>query len=215
LKRFKIVFISVVIISFLSQHVVAQSSVSGRVEEQGNKILPYVNVLLLQERDSSLTKGTISDEEGNYTFEGIKKGRYLIKTRLLGYKSAFSSSFLVEDANYQIDPFEMIQEESVLNEVTIKGIRSLYEQHIDRLVINVKSSISAAGTTALELLERSPGIGIDRQNNVLSMNGKGRVQVMINGEPSRLPPAAVIQMLEGMNAGVSSPKIGKFRRRLI
>ncbi|MEI9911049.1 MAG: hypothetical protein WDO71_16065 [Bacteroidota bacterium] len=68
------------------------------------------------------------------------------------------------------------------------------------MVVNVAGSITAAGSTALEVLERSPGIIVDHQNNALSMNGKGGVVVMINGRISRMPIASVIQMLSGMSS---------------
>ncbi len=76
----------------------------------------------------------------------------------------------------------------------------MFEQQVDRLVVNVQNSITAAGGTALEVLERSPGITVNRQNNSLTMSGKGGVLVMMNGKLTRLPIATVVQMLEGMTA---------------
>jgi biopolymer transport protein ExbD len=69
------------------------------------------------------------------------------------------------------------------------------------MVINVQSSITSAGSTALDVLERSPGVVVDRQNNILSMNGKQGVMVMLNGRLTRLPLDAVMQILSGMQAG--------------
>ena len=50
------------------------------------------------------------------------------------------------------------------------------------------------------MLQRSPGVSIDRMNNAIALSGKQGVRIMINGRVSRLPMAAVVQMLEGMNA---------------
>jgi hypothetical protein len=68
------------------------------------------------------------------------------------------------------------------------------------MVVNVANSITAAGSTALEVLERSPGIIVDHQNNTLSMNGKDGVVVMINGKINHMPLTAVVQMLSSMTA---------------
>ncbi|HEY5390896.1 MAG TPA: outer membrane beta-barrel family protein, partial [Hanamia sp.] len=57
-----------------------------------------------------------------------------------------------------------------------------------------------AGSTVLEVLERSPGIIVDRQNNTISMNGKNGIVVMINGRISHMPMDALVQMLSGMNS---------------
>jgi outer membrane receptor protein involved in Fe transport len=68
------------------------------------------------------------------------------------------------------------------------------------MVINVESSILSAGSTALEVLERSPGVTINRQNNNISLTGKNGVTIMINGKISYLPQASIVQLLEGMSS---------------
>jgi outer membrane receptor protein involved in Fe transport len=77
----------------------------------------------------------------------------------------------------------------------------MFEQKIDRMVINVKSSIADAGGTALEVLEKSPGVTINRQNNNIALNGKNGVTVMINGRISYMPADALVQFLAGIPAG--------------
>jgi outer membrane receptor protein involved in Fe transport len=176
-----------------------QSTVSGILVERESKPLLFANVLLLQAKDSSLIKGTVTDNTGKYYFENIARGSYIIKAYMIGYTPAFSTITL-ENATYLVAPIEMMEDVKTLDEVSVVAQKPLYEQQIDRLVINVKSSITAAGATALEVLERSPGITLDRQNGSLSMNGKGGVQVMVNGKLSRLPMYAIIQMLAGMQA---------------
>jgi len=55
----------------------------------------------------------------------------------------------------------------------------MFEQKIDRMVINVKNSITDAGGTALDVLEKSPGFTMNWQNNSIAINGKNGVVVMI------------------------------------
>ena len=76
----------------------------------------------------------------------------------------------------------------------------MFEQKPDRLVVNVAGSITSAGSTALDVLERSPGVVVDRQNNSLSVNGKNGVVVMINGKLNYMPLSGLVQMLAGMSA---------------
>ncbi len=68
------------------------------------------------------------------------------------------------------------------------------------MVINVSSSILSDGSSALEILERSPGVIVDRQNSTISLVGKNGVLVMINGKQSYMPTSSVVQLLQGMNA---------------
>jgi len=53
----------------------------------------------------------------------------------------------------------------------------------DRIILNVEGSINEVGSDALELLRKSPGVTVDKDNN-LSLNGKNGVQVYIDGRPS-------------------------------
>ena len=78
--------------------------------------------------------------------------------------------------------------------------KPLYEKQVDSTVINVQNSITSTGGTALEVLEKSPGVIVNRQNSSISMSGKSGVLVMINGKINRLPVDAVVQMLDGMSA---------------
>ncbi|MBK8278748.1 MAG: hypothetical protein IPK94_00860 [Saprospiraceae bacterium] len=57
---------------------------------------------------------------------------------------------------------------------------------VDRLVINIENSIVSVGGTALEILERSPGVVINRQNNTISLVGKEGVVLLINGKNSNI-----------------------------
>ncbi|MEM9823138.1 MAG: outer membrane beta-barrel family protein, partial [Bacteroidota bacterium] len=69
---------------------------------------------------------------------------------------------------------------------------------IDRTVVNVQNSVTANGATALTILERSPGINIDRVNNQIAMQGKEGVLVMLNGKLMRMEGNALIQLLQNM-----------------
>jgi hypothetical protein len=67
-------------------------------------------------------------------------------------------------------------------------------------VVNVQSSITSSGSTVLDVLQKSPGIVVNRQNNSITMNGKSGVKIMINGKIIELPLEVVVQMLDGMSS---------------
>jgi iron complex outermembrane receptor protein len=95
---------------------------------------------------------------------------------------------------------EAMKDTSVLKEAVIRGRKSLIQQRPDGLVINVESSILTKGSSALEVLERSPGIMIDRRNNNIFLNGKDGVMVMLDGRMMRMPVSQVLTLLQGMSA---------------
>jgi len=75
----------------------------------------------------------------------------------------------------------------------------LIEQKIDRTIINVDAMISAAGSDALDILSKSPGVRIDA-NDDLSLNGKNNVLVLIDDRPTYMSSkdlAAYLHSLPG------------------
>ncbi|GAA4455843.1 outer membrane beta-barrel family protein [Nibrella saemangeumensis] len=188
------------LLSQLSLTTFAQHRVQGSVKDPTGKDLPFVSIALLHAKDSSLAKGAVTTEQGSYRFENVPNGRYVIAASSVAYQKQKSGVFDVA-ADVTVPALTLTEASRTLNEVTVNAQKPLYEQQIDRMVINVQSSIMAAGSTALDVLERSPGVTVDRSNKVLSMNGKQGVMVMLNGKLSRIPLTSLIQMLGSMNAG--------------
>lgn len=176
----------------------SQYNVTGLVSDNTNEGIPYVNVLLIKSKDSTLIKGTISSDNGTFKIESVKNGNYIIMSSFVGFKTAYSKPFYL-DSDYKVEKLILTEGEQ-LNEVLIKAKKPLYEQKVDRMVINVENSIVSAGGTALEVLERSPGVNVNRQSNNISIAGKEGVVVMVNDKISYMPASALVQMLEGMSA---------------
>ncbi|HMQ63829.1 MAG TPA: outer membrane beta-barrel family protein, partial [Flavilitoribacter sp.] len=128
---------------------------------------------------------------------------YRLEASMIGYKGYRSGVFELkaEPGRKRMGRITLFQNATELTGVEVVAKKPFFEQKIDRLVVNVAGSITAAGATALEVLERSPGVVVDRQNNSISLAGKDGVVVMINGKISRMPMSAVVQMLQGLPSG--------------
>ena len=184
----------------LSFNINAQSSftISGAIHEKEGEPIAFANVLLFKANDSTLVKGTLAQEDGLYTIENVPTGKYMVQGSMIGYKSTYSKPFDLT-FDYKVETIVLNGFEA-LDEVTIVATKQLFEQKVDRMVINVESSIVSSGGTALEILERSPGVLINRQSNGISLAGKDGVVVMINDKTSYVPASTIVQMLEGMSA---------------
>lgn len=179
----------------------AQSIVQGFVLNKDGQAISQATVLLLASKDSSLVKGAISSNSGLYRFEDITPGKYLVSATYTGLKATCTPLFeLATKQVMELPALHMTEKEIELGTVRVEAKKPLYEQKIDRMVINVASSITSAGSTALDVLMRSPGVVVDQQNNNISLSGKDGVVVMLNGKISRTPLSAIVQMLAGMNA---------------
>lgn len=180
----------------------AQTTIRGLVIDGKGKPVAFANVVLLRSADSSMVKGMVTSSNGSYLFENVKAGKYRITSTFLGYKQVYSPEFTVEAIPQVINiaPMSLAELGLELREVNVTGQKPLFEQKVDRTVVNVKNSVVAVGGTALDVLERSPGIVVDRQNNSLSMGGKDGVIIMINGKVNHMPLSAVVQLLAGMSS---------------
>ena len=155
---------------FVSFHVSAQ--LSGKLETTDHAPIPFANVLLISVVDSSLVKGTLTNDSGEYKIDGIPKGNYVLRFTAVGFTSHDSSPFTFPLSRDEHTVTTLIENTTELDEVIVRGAKPLYEQKIDRTVVNVESSIMTKGSTALQILERSPGVFIDMRTNSISMNGK-------------------------------------------
>ncbi|MEM7185290.1 MAG: outer membrane beta-barrel family protein [Bacteroidota bacterium] len=183
-----------------SAQLTAQSNyqVSGNMIDGNDQEVAFANVLLLRASDSTLVKGAISSETGTFSFSDVAADRYFIEGSLVGFQTAQSEVFDLR-SNFTVPTLILLEGES-LDEVVVVAEKPLYTQKVDRMVINVEGSIVSSGGTALEVLERSPGVVVNRQNNALSLVGKDGVVVMINDKISYVPASAIVQMLDGMSA---------------
>jgi hypothetical protein len=184
----------------ISMAVSAQSkyTVTGLISDNNKQGIPFVNVLLIKANDSTLIKGTISSDNGTYIINNVIPDNYIILSSYVGFKTAYSKPFYL-NSDFKVENLILSKGEQ-LNEVIVEAKKPLYQQKVDRMVINIENSIVSAGGTALEVLERSPGVNVNRQSNSISIVGKEGVVVMVNDKISYMPASSLVQMLEGMSA---------------
>ena len=172
-------------------------NISGKVNMENGEPLSFANILLLKPSDSTLVEGSVALDDGSYSLKEVPQGTYLIMASMVGFEASYSPVFQL-DSNKTMGTITLREE--LLDEVQVEGTKPLYQQKMDRMVINVENSIVSAGSSALEILERSPGVLVNRQNNNISIVGKEGVVVMINDKISYVPVSSLIQMLDGMSA---------------
>jgi hypothetical protein len=175
-----------------------QVSIKGKISD-GRQPLPSVTVLLLS-LDSTWIKSTVTDDNGEFTILDVISGDYLLSVSMIGYDKYFSPAFTASERSITFPEIILLEATTELDEVIVKTQKQLFDQQIDRLVVNVESSITSTGNTVLEVLQKSPGIVVNRQNGVISMNGKAGVLIMVDNKMQRLPMSVVVEMLDGMNA---------------
>jgi len=172
-----------------------RQKISGILTDEQGKPMDYATVSLLKAQDSTLIRGTLSNQAGAYTFDHINVGSYIIKATAVGYKPAIKALGVSAGLSNLVVPVLQMQPGShQLNVVTVTAAKPLIEHKVDRTVMNVENSILAAGNSAMDILERAPGVSIDKDDNI-SIKGKQGVTVMINDKLTYLTSAQLATLL--------------------
>ena len=182
------------------KQVLAQGTLNGTIHDGTGKPLPFASVALLNARDSSVAKGTASDQQGAYAFENVRAGRYIVRATAVGYQKVHSTLLDVTARPADIPTLALSEVMGKLAEVQVMAKKPFVEQQLDRLVVNVANSIVGSGSTALEVLEKAPGVTVDYQNERLQLRGKEGVIVQIDDKQTYLSAQDVIAMLRSMSS---------------
>jgi len=174
----------------------AQSTLIGKVEDVNMNPIPYANVVLFTRQDSSYVAGTVSDENGAFSFDDLTSEGYRIEISFLGYTTITD----IIEPNDSGVPFKFTLEEnaSQLGEIIVEGRRKLIIKKTDRIIVDVENSMRSDYGNAIDVLSVTPGLKV--QNNQLQMLGRSEVMVLINDRPSNLTGDDLMVFLETLSS---------------
>lgn len=177
------------------------SKISGKVIDGNEKTIEAATITLIKAIDSSVVKVSVADKTGNYHFENIPAGKYMVSISAVGHQKGFTETIeLKSDADtIKVATLELIPLAKDLGAVTVTSKRPLIEQKLDRMIINVEAAATNVGASALEVLEKSPGITVDKDGNI-SLKGKQGVIVLVDGRPTYLSGTDLANLLRSMSS---------------
>jgi iron complex outermembrane recepter protein len=185
-------------ILLLSVSAFAQN-ITGTVHDEQGRSMNGSTVSLLLARDSSVLKLAATQNNGQYRFSDAKAGRYLIQITNVGYANYTSAAFEVASTDITIPVVALSKSTGDLKGVTVTARRPIVEVKADKMIVNVEGTINSVGNDALELLRKSPGVSVDKDDNI-SLSGKNGVQVYIDGRPSPLTGADLAAYLRSLQS---------------
>lgn len=149
---------------------------------EGQEVLPYTNILVLEAGDSTLVKGVMSDAGGNFrlSFHAKKESPYLLKVSYIGMKPEFRA---LNTGKTKIHVGNIVLTEGLeLSEVVVTAPIKEVELVGDTTVINAGAYRIPEGSNLEELVKKIPGLEYDRQNKTLVYNGLPIAEINVNGE---------------------------------
>ncbi|RYY71868.1 MAG: TonB-dependent receptor [Chitinophagaceae bacterium] len=155
---------------------------------------------LLKNGSRQLIKSMVPDQNGRIVFENIADGTYQVLVTSIGFEEKRIDSIVINETNADVKlPLLTLQPISAaeLKSVTVTAKKPFIQRMNDRLIVNVDNSVVNAGSSAFEVLERSPGVTIDNNDNI-ALKGKQGVVIMIDGKPTPMTGADLVNYLRGL-----------------
>jgi iron complex outermembrane recepter protein len=200
MKKLIIVLAAIAFVAKSTAQTIA-TNIAGTIADTKNVPVESATVSLFKSKDSSVVKIAVSDKAGKFSFAGISYESYFIKASSVNFSAANSPIFIISanNASIVIDNLVLQPAPKSLAAVVVTSKKPLIEQKIDRMIVNVDASVTNVGSTALEVLEKSPGVSVDKDGKI-SLKGKPEVMVMIHGKPSYLSGTELANLLSNMNS---------------
>lgn len=194
--------ITFTLLIFLGLSSFAQNTaqVMGKITGDNKKPLASATVSLLKAKDSSLVKIAVSNSNGDFKILSVKPGSYFLSATSVGFaKNATSKFEITEGQEYTAPPLMLLHSSTSLSAVIVQAKKPMIEVKADKTVFNVENSINATGSNAFELLQKSPGVTTDKDDNI-SMQGKNGVKIYIDGKPTQMGGADLAAYLRSINS---------------
>lgn len=173
--------------------------ISGVVAQSDGKAVEFASVMLYDARDTSLAKGAITDENGQFEFQNVASGRYFVNANQVGLGKGAAPVFEYSGGDKVLEKITLQESSQSLGTVTVVARRPVVEVKADKTILNVEGNINSQGQNALELLRKAPGVVVDNNDNI-SLKGKNSVRFQIDGRDVPMDSKDLAQYLKGLRA---------------
>ncbi|WP_339647644.1 outer membrane beta-barrel family protein [uncultured Salegentibacter sp.] len=185
----------VTLLFLFTNSLIAQHTIQGKLVTETNEPIAFANVILLNAEDStSVYKGTISEDNGEFLFEEIASNDYLLKVSFVGYEEYLQQISVNSDK--KIRKITLKEGASNLEEVTINARKPKITRSIDRITFDVENSTLSSGSS-WDILRQTPGV-IIAQGQLQVRNSS--VTVYINDRKVQLTADELQTLLQSYSA---------------
>ncbi|MDC6405714.1 MULTISPECIES: TonB-dependent receptor domain-containing protein [Maribacter] len=170
---------------------------SGKfVDASNNYPLEYATAALFDQENGTLITGVITDIDGLFLIDDIKKGTYYLEASFIGYNSQTVRDIIIDSKNEEIDlgTLALTIGENQLEEVVVEGEMATVINKIDRQVFDAKQFQNSQGGTATDVLRNVPAVSVNGLGEI-SVRGSTGFVVLLNGKPVQGSASTLLNQL--------------------
>ncbi|MEZ0611337.1 TonB-dependent receptor domain-containing protein [Fibrella sp. WM1] len=158
------------------------SRITGQVIDEYKRPLELATVVLQRAADSVEVGAGYTEADGSFAFSK-PAGTYRLIVSVVGYRrQTISLPTTLAGQTTNVPTVALVPDVKQLQEVKVLGQKPFIEQLNDKLVLNVSNNLAVSGGSALDALEKAPGIQVI--NDRISLAGRTGVAIYIDGKPS-------------------------------
>ena len=181
----------------------AQTTIQGAVVDVQGNSFPYASVIVWK-YDKSVAASALCNESGKFIIQKeLPNGTYTATASYLNNESQ-PYTLVISDSEQSFSFTLTISSFSVnLDSVSIVGHRNTIKQFADKIEVTPSNDIVNNGNSALDILENSPVITINKSHGTISLLGQNAT-IQINGRDSHMSASDCITYLESLDANTIS-----------
>lgn len=190
----KNVFVTVLAL-LITNYALAQYKIKGTVQDGSEKSpVGYATVALFKSADKSLVKGALTDFNGTYTLDKVKKGNYYLEIKFMGYEATVLNNIVVDNKDITAPVAILNPSQQLLEEIEVKGEKASAIHKVDRQVFDAKQFQASQGGSATDVLKNMPSVSVNGAGDI-SVRGTTGFVVLLNGKPVQSDAAMLLNQL--------------------
>ena len=185
MRRGRLAMINVILASYILslQEAGAQGKkmITGKLTGANtSQAVSFATVALLRVSDSTVTKGAMSDEGGQFIIGPVVTGRYLLRVSNIGYKPATRYVEVISEGITDAGTIALQDTSIMLQELIISGERVKAKAESDRTTYYITQQMVNASATGKDVLKLVPGVQVDMMQNI-SVEGSRSIMIYVDG----------------------------------
>jgi outer membrane receptor protein involved in Fe transport len=169
-------------------------SISGEILDANNNAIEFANIIVFNEDQSEVLKGTSTDLKGFFILNNLESNTYILKVSFIGYQTYEQKILLT--GNLDLKTIRLEDDVENLDQVNITVKKPTLTREADRLIFNVENTALIEGNM-LQVLKSTPGVLVLGDEITVKNSNP---TVYINNRKVHLSSDDLSQLLEGSSA---------------
>jgi len=153
-------------------------TITGTIVTPEKQSVDVANIILLDKPDSNYVDGMVT-YDGHFSMDISSPKDKILQITALGFADLWID---IDASNPDLGIIQLSKTNFTIKEAVVKAKTPHFEQKNGILNVNVENTSLSASGTAIDVLKRTPGIFLSRDDESVQMFGKGNVKVFLDGQ---------------------------------